>query len=1213
MMPHPAPLPFELRYRAELPIFAHKDEIVAAIRAHQVIIVTGETGCGKTTQLPLMCLEALGGNARIMVTQPRRIAAVSLGRRIAQDLSSAPGEIVGFRTRFDECVRPSARILLQTDGIPVSEIGRDRYFRRYDAIIIDEAHERNLNIDILIGHLRWLVGKRRDLRIIVSSATINPELFAQAFAPAPIIHVAGRNFPIEIIHDAFDEKSMTAVEAVVRAVERIDDTGDTGDILVFLPTEREIVAAKRMIDGRKLKAASTTLPLFARLSRAHQERIFREMPARKIVLATNIAETSITVPGIRFVIDTGLARIKRYQPTSRITALPVERISRASADQRAGRCGRTQNGVCIRLYSKEDYASRDQFTSCEIARSNMAGVLLTMIAHRLGTIERFAFLEKPSPRSVHDGYSHLQELGAIDDAHRLTRIGDAMARLPLDPHLSRMVVAGKESGSLDEMCIIAAALSCADPRERPADKTEMADAAHRAFADPISDFVWYLNFWRRYHDEQQKNRSQARMRTFCADNFVSFVRMMEWRDLYAQIACEVRPSAGSGNFASIHTAVLCGLIGNIALRNEEKKNYRMSHGGEGVIFPGSACVKKAHQWVMFAEKVETSRLFLRTVAQIDPAWIPKVAPHLVKQRYSEPFFEEESGIVRATEYQTVFGLTIGSKGVAYGRIDPDAANDVFIREGLIEGMLRTHYRFLQNNRSLPGQVAMLEAKLRVHNLYAGDEQLFEFYKERIAGVSSIHDLNKEVHAHGGDAFLRCPIDECMTREIPHESAQWPDSIAAGTEHFPLTYRYDPADPMDGITLHLPAGAREYVSDAAVSWLIRPLWERRIEALIDSLPRETRKKLSPARETAVELAAVLRPGPEHFLDALSECIKIMRDIDIPASRLMEIDIAAHLWVHALFDDERPEARRAVESWRSAFESWGKRNARTWSFGDLPLHVAIIASPDCTLFGYPALRDNGETVDLIACASREQARTLHPKGISRLITFELGEELGWVGVQFKLDKIDRPWVASLGDPSRIVEHAVRLILDRFGSPPDPDCRTQAAFAAHVADAKKSLPGSSRALLGTLVEAGKLCASIAGNCAEWKKKRPGALYAKAIHEIGNALSEYRSLVLSEQASYDFLLNLPRYLRALDIALSRAMADPNRFFQKNAVVVPFAEMMRNAAKPPVSRIRECRIALEEFKISLFAQQEVKAAPGTSEKKLRETFAGLDLSFFPA
>jgi ATP-dependent helicase HrpA len=1196
-------------YRTELPIFSFRQNILNGISEHQVIVVTGETGCGKTTQLPLFCLEALGEEARIAVTQPRRIAAASIAKKIADDLAMPLGQMVGYRTRFDECASADTRILFQTDGILVSEISRDRFSNRYDAIIIDEAHERNLNIDLIIGHLRWLVKKRPDLKVIVSSATINPELFAKAFNNAPIIKVEGRTFPIEIVYDPFDEGDMDITSAAAKAVKRIDDMDEQGDILMFMPTERHIVSVKRKIDAMSFRTPAVSLPLFSRLSRAHQQLIFRQSNQRKIVIATNIAETSITVPGIRFVIDSGLARIKRYLPNSRITALPVERISRASADQRAGRCGRTQDGICIRLYSRDDYAGMDDFTSAEISRSNVAGVILTMLSQRLGSIERFAFLEPPPNKAIKDGEAHLWELGALNNEGLLTAIGKEMSIFPLDPHLARILVAAKKHGALIETLVIVSALSCMDPRDRPIDKTDAADQAHKRFSDPISDFVWYLNVWNAYNAQWEKTRSQSRMRAFCQDNFLSFMRIKEWRDVYTQLAsiAGLTKKTGTGTFETIHKSILTGLIANLAIFNPETKIYKMSHGGTGFVFPGSMLVKKSPSWIMFAEKVETSRLYLRTVSQIDALWITEVALHIVKYRYSGPYFDEEAGTVRATQQSIVFGLIIDQKNVAYGRINPKEANELFIREGLIENKLNTRHGFLAHNWTMRTEIGILEAKLRVKDLYAGDEVLFAWYAKRTPLVTSIHDLNSVIHSNGGDNFLRVAVDDLLTRTLPEQATLWPDTISIGKELFQCTYLCDPSDPSDGMTLHLPAEAREFVSDELLSWLIKPQWEARIEAIFESLPRETRKGLAPLSKAVSQCMQKLKPDHHHFCEALSQIAKDAFGINLAARDLIDAALPSYLRLHVVFDDNRPEAKRAVEHWRSAITAWEKRSLTSWGFGDVPERVILIDDASGSpLIRFPALHAHDETIDLITVASEAEAKRLHANGVAAFVQQELGQDLAWLRKNAKVDQEDRLRISSLGDISLILQKTIRAVVDKYGEPPDPLCRSQRQFLAHIAEARENLSSSFRRIMADCIQAGIICATIAGNLNAVKKTASYARKISLVKSLFDELNGYRAIIISSEADFDYLSRFPRYLKRLEITVQRALNDPMRYTERMSQVKSYEDRLRLAGHAPLRARQECRKILEEYKISLFAQQEVKALPGISEKKLLESFAGI-------
>ena len=1203
-----------LKYRTDLPIYASRTEIVSAIREHQVIVVTGETGCGKTTQLPLLCCEALGDKGRIAVTQPRRIATVSIARRVAGDLGTDEGGLVGYRTRFDECVSDRTRILFQTDGMLLTVINRDRFFHAYGAIIIDEAHERNLNIDLLVGHLRWLVKRRRDLRVIISSATINPREFSDAFDRAPIINVAGRTHPIETIYDPFDEKELTVAEATAKAIEKIDDADDEGDVLAFMPTERDIIAVKRLLEGRRLKTPSTVLPLFARLSRAHQDRLWKSTSRRKIVVATNIAETSITVPGIRFVVDSGLARIKRFEPHRRVTALPVERISRASADQRAGRCGRTGPGVCIRLYGRDDYENMAPYTPAEILRSNMAGVILTMQTRRLGPIEKFAFIEPPPQRAVHDGFAHLRELGALLENNEVTPVGRKMAGYQLDPHLARMVVAAEANGTLSEVLIIAAALSTMDPRERPVEKAEAADAAHRQFADPISDFVWYLNLWRAYHDEWKLGRSQARMRDFCSARFLSFARMREWRDVHAQLIRSVQsPQPGlsgqpsPGAHETIHTAILTGLIATIAQRDEVKKNYRMSHGGDGVLFPGSGLAKKNPPWIMFAEKVETSRLFLRTVAEIDPAWIGAAAPHLVCRRYSSPYFDVETGIVRATEHEIVFGLTVGKKQVAYGRIKPDEANDIFIREGLLTDLVPACQgsRALAHNALVVKTVMGYEDKLRVRDLFAGEEALFAFYKNRLPEIASIHDLNRIIRDNGGDTVLRIVEDELLARPLPEESFLWPDVVTIGGSSCPCTYRFAPAEPDDGVTVHLPRGAQTIVHADKLQWLVRPLWEPCITALYEALSKETRKSLMPVRERGAICAQKLRKGQNGFFAEVARVTAEAFGVVLTADDLRRTNgLPPHTRVHASFDDESADAARTLAAWERAYVDWGQPIIDKWDFGDLPPFVTVAEDPNgLPLYGYPALRGNGDHVALVACTSRAEAEAAHPAGVRALVTTVLAEEFEWLGVNAKIDRHDRPWIVSIGDADTLMKYAVAAVAKRFSAPLCGATRSEKEFNNHLSLTKSELANAMRETVSSIVEAGKLCAQIAGDLAVWRKKRSGSAYVNAFKDLTTELKFYAALLADSDTGYELFRNFPRYLRRLAVTVTRAMDDPGRYLERIRPVRGY-ELALDKAQGLLPDERQTALRMvEEYKISVFAQQEVKALAGTSEKKLRELF----------
>jgi ATP-dependent helicase HrpA len=1192
----------------DLPIIDARHDIIKAVRKNQVVVITGETGCGKTTQLPLLCLEAAGQDSRIAVTQPRRIAAISIARRVSENIGFATGGLAGFKTRFDECVSGNTQILFQTDGMLVTEIGQDRFLNKYNVIMIDEAHERNLNIDIITGHLRWLAGKRRDLKIIISSATIHPELFSHAFGNAPIIHIKGRTFPIRIIHDPYDESKTDHVQAAVNAVDRINTTDENGDILIFMPTERDILSVKRKLDAMKHFHPTSVLPLFARLSRAHQELIFRPVNTRKIIIATNIAETSVTVPGIRFVIDSGLSRIKRYQSQSRITALPVERISRASADQRTGRCGRTQEGICIRLYSKEDYDNMEEFTPAEILRCNMAGVILSMTSRRLGNMEHFAFLEPPPAKSVKDGYMHLMELDAIDQHKRLTATGAQMSIYPIDPHLSRILVEAKKNNALPESLIIVSALSCMDVRERPIDKTEEADQTHKKFGDPASDFLWYLNIWKKYHDEWAKKKSQADMREFCRKNFISFMRMKEWRDIHAQLSriSGKNGSGGGADFQAIHQSLLSGFIANIALRNTETKLYRMSHGGAGTLFPGSMLSKKNPDWIMFAEKVETSRIFMRTASLLDPGWINKSAPHLIKKRYSEPYFEEESGIVRATEHIMIFGLDIGEKGIAYGRINPAASSEIFIREGLIENRLNSHHKFIKRNMEIRNEVETLQAKLRTGGLYAGDDVLFDWYSKKIPEVTSIHDLNRAIHEHSGDSFLYLSINDITRYPLPPESDKWPDVVRIGGENFKCTYLYDPSDISDGITVHFPPDAEKFISQNTVSWLIKPQWEKRIEAMLECMPRDERKKISPLKNAAEKCASLMKPCHRHFCEVLSDIVNKEFDTCISADMLMNADIPVYLNTHAAFNDRSREVAVSIERWLDASSEMNKLSVTSWNFGDIPSVLEISdRSTDVPLYRFPALKAEGNSVDLVTFSSMSRATAVHAEGVAALTKKELSHEFAWIGKNSRIDRLDRLAISSIGDPDLLAMKTIDAITKEFGVPAEADCRSADVFNRHLDNARQNIPIAMRSIMTILSQSGVLAAKISGDIAAIKKSTDGTRLSNVLNYLTTELKTYIQKISSDEADHIYLRNFQRYLKRLDITVQRAKNDPMRYLQRmNSIQV--YEMKLNASNAPLKTRCLCRNMLEEYKISIFAQQEVKAMQGTSEKKTREIFENI-------
>ncbi|NJP17285.1 ATP-dependent RNA helicase HrpA, partial [Streptomyces thermoviolaceus] len=868
----------KVRYPEQLPVSQKKDEIAQAIRDHQVVVIAGETGSGKTTQIPKICLE-LGRGVRGMIghTQPRRIAARTVAERVAEELETPLGDAVGWKVRFTDQVDPQATFIkLMTDGILLAEIQNDRELRAYDTIIIDEAHERSLNIDFLLGYLAQLLPRRPDLKVVITSATIDPERFSRHFGDAPIIEVSGRTYPVEVryrplLEEDSEDADRDQITAITDAVEELMAEGP-GDILVFLSGEREIRDTADALNKKQYRFTEV-LPLYARLSHAEQHRVFQPHTGRRIVLATNVAETSLTVPGIKYVIDPGFARISRYSHRTKVQRLPIEPISQASANQRKGRCGRTSDGICIRLYSEEDFLSRPEFTDAEILRTNLASVILQMTAAGLGDIEKFPFIDPPDHRNIRDGVQLLQELGALDPTQkdprkRLTPIGRKLAQLPVDPRLARMVLEADKNGCAREVMVIAAALSIQDPRERPADKQAQADQLHARFKDETSDFLAFLNLWR-YLREQQKERGSSSFRRMCKQEFLNFLRIREWQDIYTQLRTVAKQMGIHLNEQDapadrIHISLLAGLLSHIGMkdvreskdsgpgarRDGGRNEYLGARNAKFAIFPGSALFKKPPRFVMAAELVETSRLWARVNARIEPEWVEPLAGHLVKRTYSEPHWEKDQAAVMAYEKVTLYGVPIvARRKVNYGRIDPEVSRELFIRHALVEGDWRTHHKFFADNRRLLSEVEELEHRARRRDIVVDDETLFDFYDQRVPAhvVSGAHfDSWWKRKRQEQPDFLDFER-EMLVRESAQEvtKADYPDTWRQGDLKFRVTYQFEPGADADGVTVHIPLQVLNQVTGEGFDWQIPGLREELVTELIRSLPKPIRRNYVPA--------------------------------------------------------------------------------------------------------------------------------------------------------------------------------------------------------------------------------------------------------------------------------------------------------------------------------------------------------------------------------
>ncbi|MBZ6295508.1 ATP-dependent RNA helicase HrpA [Streptomyces olivaceus] len=1021
----------DVSYPAQLPVSQKKDEIAAAIRDHQVVIVAGETGSGKTTQIPKICVE-LGRGVRGMIghTQPRRIAARTVAERVADELDTPLGETVGWKVRFTDQVNPeSTFIKLMTDGILLAEIQTDRELRAYDTIIIDEAHERSLNIDFLLGYLAQLLPKRPDLKVVITSATIDPERFSRHFGDAPIVEVSGRTYPVEVryrplLEEDGDDADRDQITAITDAVEELMGEGN-GDILVFLSGEREIRDTADALEKKKYRGTEV-LPLYARLSHAEQHRVFQRHSGRRIVLATNVAETSLTVPGIKYVIDPGFARISRYSHRTKVQRLPIEPVSQASANQRKGRCGRTSDGICVRLYSEDDFDARPEFTDAEILRTNLASVILQMTAAGLGDIEKFPFIDPPDHRNIRDGVQLLQELGALDPAQkdvrkRLTDTGRKLAQLPVDPRLARMVLEADRNGCAREVMVIAAALSIQDPRERPAEKQAQADQQHARFKDETSDFLAFLNLWR-YLREQQKERGSSSFRRMCKQEYLNFLRIREWQDIYTQLRTVakqmgIRLNDDDAPGDRVHVSLLPGLLSHVGMKDVKegaKNEYLGARNAKFAIFPGSALFKKPPRFVMSAELVETSRLWARVNAKIEPEWVEPLAGHLLKHTYSEPHWEKDQAAVMAYEKVTLYGVPIvAQRKVNYGRIDPEVSRELFIRNALVEGDWRTHHKFFADNRRLLTEVEELEHRARRRDILVDDETLYDFYDQRVPEhvVSGAHFDSWWKHKrHDRPDFLDFEREMLINEKAGAVTKDdYPDTWRQGPLKFRVTYQFEPGADADGVTVHVPLQVLNQVADEGFDWQIPGLREQVVTELIRSLPKPIRRHYVPAPNYAQAFLDRAVPLQEPLAVTMARELKRRVGVPLEAEDFDWAKVPDHLKITFRIVDERrrklaedkdlealklqlrPKARKALSqaaaatAVRSGGESLERTGLTDWTIGTLS-RVFETRRAGQPVKAYPALVDDGPKANTVSVrlfdTEAEQAQAMW-KGTRRLI--------------------------------------------------------------------------------------------------------------------------------------------------------------------------------------------------------------------------------------
>ncbi|TGD84512.1 ATP-dependent RNA helicase HrpA [Mycolicibacterium sp. CH28] len=1225
----------------DLPVSEHRGELAKAINENQVVVVAGETGSGKTTQLPKICLE-LGRGIRGTVghTQPRRLAARTVAQRIADELGSPLGETVGYTVRFTDQASDRTLVKLMTDGILLAEIQRDRRLLRYDTLILDEAHERSLNIDFLLGYLRELLPRRPDLKVIVTSATIEPERFAAHFNGAPIVEVSGRTYPVEIRyrplevtvakddsddpddpdHEIVRTEIRDQTEAIVDAVGELA-AEPPGDVLVFLSGEREIRDTAEAL--RDLKNTEV-LPLYARLPTAEQQKVFAPSRAvRRIVLATNVAETSLTVPGIRYVIDPGTARISRYSRRTKVQRLPIEPISQASAAQRAGRSGRTSPGVCIRLYSEEDFAARPRYTDPEIQRTNLAAVMLQMAALQLGDIESFPFLDPPDGRSVRDGVQLLQELGAFDSGGTITDLGRRLAQLPVDPRLGRMILQADAEGCVREVLVLAAALSIPDPRERPTDREEAARQKHARFADEHSDFESYLNLWR-YLGEQRKALSGSAFRRMCREEFLHYLRIREWQDLAGQLRSIARDigirESGDpepADPARVHAALVAGLLSHVGLREGDSREYTGARNSKFVLAPGSVLTKRPPRWIVVADLVETSRLYGRIAARIEPEVVERVAGDLVQRAYSEPHWDAKRGAVMAFERVTLYGLPlVPRRRVGYANVDPVVSRELFIQHALVEGEWQTRHHFFGDNARLRAELAELEERARRRDLLVGDDEIYAFYDSRIpADVVSVRHFDGwwKKQRHRTPDLLTFTRDDLLRVD---DDAERPDNWRAGDLSLPLTYRFEPGAADDGVTVHVPVEVLARLGGDEFSWQVPALREELVTALIRSLPKDLRRNFVPAPDTARAVLAAIDPGREPVLEALQRELHRRTGVLVPVSAFDLEKLPAHLRVtFAIEANDGTEvargkdldvlqrqlagsARRAVaEAVASDLERSG---LRTWpdDLDGLPNTVERTVGGH-VVRGYPALVDAGAAVDIRVFATAAEREPAMAAGTRRLLRLTVPSPVK--SLEKGLDTRTRLVLSANPDGSlaALLDDCADAAVDILAVAP---AWSRGDFAALRDRVAAALPSTTRDILGRVQ---KVLTALQ-EAQVLLPDRPSAAQADAVADIREQLGRLvpKHFVTATGAAH--LSDLARYLTAISRRLERLphglQADRDRMLRVHAVQGAYDELRQalSPARAVAADVRDIGWMIEELRVSLWAQQLGTARPVSEQRIYR-------------
>jgi ATP-dependent helicase HrpA len=1221
-----------IRFPEELPITGHVREIAAAIDAHPVVIVAGETGSGKTTQLPKICLAmGRGLEAHIGVTQPRRIAATSVAARVARELEVELGREVGYQIRFADRTSPATYVKFMTDGILLAEIQGDPQLRAYDTIVLDEAHERTLNIDFLLGYLKRLLPRRPDLRLIVSSATLEVDRFAGFFGGAPVIQVSGRTFPVDVIYRPPERDEGDLAETVAATVDELTVLDPREDVLVFLPGEREIREATEALTARALPH-TVLLPLYGRLAQADQARVFSPLPQRRVVLATNVAETSLTIPGIVYVVDTGLARVNRNDSRSGVTRLLVEPISRASADQRKGRAGRTQHGVCFRLYEEKDFALRPAFTDPEVLRVGLAGAILQMKSLGLGEIEGFPFLDPPPKRAVDEGYRVLEEIGALDGNGNLTAIGNKLARLPVDPRIGRMILGGEQEGALREVLVIAAALGIQDPRERPLAAQKQADEAHRRFRDEGSDFAGLLKLWGFFQDEQGR-RTQNQLRKLCRDGFLSYVRMREWVDVHAQLSRIVRdmgfkPNEVAAGGEAVHKALLPGLLSRVGMWHAEQRVYLGARQTRFQLHPSSGLAKKQPAWIVASELVETSQLFGRTAARIEPSWLEAAGGALCRRNYGDPHWAERPAQVMAAETVTLYGLPIvRDRRVHFGPIDPKASRRIFILHALVRQEYESKAPFVLHNRALFEQVRRLRDRARRSDMLADDDAVATFFEARVPdGVYSgktFEDWRKRAEAEDPRVLCLSLDDVLLGEEADLSPARFPDALTLPGVTLPLAYRFEPGEDDDGITVTVPLALLPQLDPEFLEWTIYGWHAEKISLLLHGLPKAVRKGLVPVPEVARTVAESLRPFEGPMLASLARAVFDLTGVRVPpeAWDLRSLPPYLRFWFRVVDGDRAVAEGRDLAELRERFgavargvwqklprQSWEREGLTGWTFEALPEQVSVEMAGQ-RLFAYPALCDTETAVALRPLPSRAAADEATRAGLRRLFLFQNGHTLARLEQQVPAQVAMSCLADAVGGAPRR-QIALRALDDAFMlADASRFPRTRAAFGERLDAGRRRLPDELADLARLAVEIGaeldKTRAALRG-----LDGKPGAPRA-SLDDMRTQLTHLVPHGLFAHATKDRLAHLPRYLRAVQVRLTRLPNGPQKDQAKAAQVLPFwndwlAHGDRLRARGVAAEDLEAfRWLIEELRVSLFAP-ELKAAVTVSPQRLAEHWAAL-------